>query len=673
MTEMPLLSELALIFPLSVLVTVILARFRLPTVAGFLFAGALAGPHGLGLVGSLEEIEQLAEIGVVLLLFTIGLEFSLDRLTFIFRNVAFGGLLQVVITTLVTTFVATKAGWTFPQGVLFGFVMALSSTAIVLRGLAERDELSAPHGRFIVGTLIFQDLCVVPMMLIIPLLARGGDLTAAFGEIVIALAQAALLVGLLLLAARTVIPRLFNWVETSRSRETFLLAVLAVCVSTAWLTSLVGLSLALGAFLGGMLVADTDFRHRALSDVLPLRDAFVSLFFVSLGMLFQPILLVERPWVVLLVLLGFTVVKGFLATLAAMAMRFPPRAAWLAGVGLAQFGEFGFVLVREGQRLGLMEARDGEALLAGGILSMFLTPIMIMVAPHVRAGERLLSPLARLLRVHGADEVERDYPHLSGHVLVIGFGLAGRLICASLKRRGIPYVVIELNVETVRSERQAGEPIYYGDASSAEALSHASVSRARAVMVIINDPRGSHRVVDAVQRAAPEIPIFTRTRYNAECASLVSAGASSVVAEEVEGGLELLSRLLRHLEIPRNLIEAEVHEGRTATQEGVRPITVPRRFLNEHEGLADLKIESVAITAACDALGRTAAEIGLRETTRALIVAIRRDGILLDHPDPHDPFREGDIVYLVGSLEAVLGAVKMLGPRVLSSTPGGEK
>lgn len=661
MTDLPLLTELAVIFPLAVMVTVVLARFRLPTVAGFLFAGALVGPHGLGIITTVEEIEQLAEIGVVLLLFTIGLEFSLERLAFIFRNVALGGVLQVVLTTLVTLFVAVRAGWSFQQGILFGFVMTLSSTAIVLRGLAERDELSAPHGRFIVGTLIFQDLAVVPMMLIIPVLARGGDLTSAIGDILLALGKAALLVGGLLLTARSVIPKIFTWVDTSRSRETFLLAVLTICVGTAWLTSLAGLSLALGAFLGGMLVADTDFRHRALSDMLPLRDAFVSLFFVSLGMLFQPKTLVENPWTLVMILLGFTVVKGFLATMAAMAMRFPPRAAWLAGVGLAQFGEFGFVLVREGQRLGLLDQKAGDALLSAGILSMFLTPIMIMVAPHVRAGERLLSPLARLLKVHGADEVESDFPHLTGHVLVIGFGLAGRLIAASLKRRGIPYVVIELNVETVRAQRAAGEPIYYGDATSMEALHHASVRHARAVIVIINDPRGSHRVVDAVRRAAPEVAIFTRTRYNAECPDLVSAGATSVVAEEVEGGLELLSRMMRELEIPRNLIESEVHLGRLTTQEGVRPVTVPRRTLPEHEALADLKIESVMITEGSLAAGRTAAELGVRETTRALIVAIRRDGLLLDHPDPHDPIRVGDIVYLVGSLEAVLDAVKLLG------------
>src|SRR3954470_23789685 len=355
MGHVPVLDELAIVTALAVAVTVLLARIRLPTVAGLLAAGALLGPFGIRLVSSVHAIEVLAEVGVVLLLFSIGLEFSLARLRDILRQVALGGALQVGLTTGVTTGVAVLLGQPLGRGVFYGFAFALSSTAIVLRALSERRELDAPHGKFIVGTLIFQDLCVVPMVLIVPLLGAGGTAGHAAASIGLALGKAVVVVVGTIVVARFVVPKILGWVDASRSREVFLLAILALCIGTAWLTSIVGLSLALGAFLGGMVVADTEYSHRAMGDILPLRDAFVSIFFVSLGMLFDVRVVVSHPLLVFGLLAGFLFAKGLLATLAAMAMRFPSRVAWLAGVGLAQFGEFGFVLARLAQSSGVVD------------------------------------------------------------------------------------------------------------------------------------------------------------------------------------------------------------------------------------------------------------------------------------------------------------------------------
>jgi CPA2 family monovalent cation:H+ antiporter-2 len=400
----PLLDELAIIASLAVLVTVILARLRLPTVAGLLAAGALVGPFGLGLVRSMSAIEVLAEVGVVLLLFSIGLEFSLARLRDILRQVAVGGALQVGLTTVATLLVARALGQPWGRGIFYGFVMALSSTAIVLRALNERRELDAPHGRVIVGTLLFQDLCVVPMVLVVPLLGGGQDPLAATLSVALAMLKATAVVVGTVVVARYAVPRLLARVDASRSREVFLLAILAMCIGTAWLTAQAGLSLALGAFLGGMVVADTQYGHRAMGDILPLRDAFVSIFFVSLGMLFDPRVVLAQPLRVLALLLGFVVAKGALATLAALTMRFPARVAWLAGVGLGQFGEFGFVLVKLGRASGVIPEDAVGPLLAAGILSMFITPLLVRAAPHMTAGERLLAPLQRLLRVRSIDE-----------------------------------------------------------------------------------------------------------------------------------------------------------------------------------------------------------------------------------------------------------------------------
>lgn len=661
MNSIPLLDELSVIAGIGVLVTLILARLQLPTVAGLLFAGALIGPFGLKWVSSIHAIELLAEVGVVLLLFTIGLEFSLKRLRHIFGQVAVGGLIQVALTTAVTAGVAVSIGQTPSRGVLYGFIFALSSTAIVLRALSERRELDAPHGRFIVGTLIFQDLCVVPMVLIVPLLGKTGGAGSVLGQVGLALGKAAIVVVATVLVSRLVVPRVLRWVDASRSREVFLLAVLGLCIGTAWLTSLAGLSLALGAFLGGMVVADTEYGHRAMGDMLPLRDAFVSVFFISLGMLFDVRIVRAHPVAVLLLLCGFLFGKGLLATLSALAMRFPARVAWLAGVGLAQFGEFGFVLARLGESSGVMERETASQLLAAGILSMFFTPALVRVAPHISAGERLLGPLARLLGASGIDQADTEEHGHSDHVVIVGFGVAGQIVAHALSSSNIPFVVLEINAETVRTGRSAGIPIYYADATSAEALGHAHLERARALVLLMNDPRAAHRVVDTARRIAPGVPVIMRARYLAERDELFRIGASEVIAEEVEGSVEMLSRLLRLLGIPRNLIETRIRETREATQQSERPSAPPRRRLAEHPRLSEMRIESVLLDAHSPGVNRSPAELEIRSQTRALVIAIERAGTLIESPDPKQPLQSGDVVFLVGSLESVQKARQLIG------------
>ena len=652
METVPLLDELAIIAVLAVAVTVVLSRLKLPTVAGLLAAGALLGPHGLALVREVHAIELLSEVGVVLLLFTIGLEFSLTRLRDIFRQVALGGALQVGLTVAVTAGVAVALGEPLRRGVFYGFVFALSSTAIVLRALGERRELDAPHGRFIVGTLIFQDLCVVPMVLIVPMLGQraGAGGSAALG-VAVAMGKATAVVAATLLLARLAVPRVLAWVDASRSREVFLLAILGLCIGTAWLTSLAGLSLALGAFLGGMVVADTEFGHRAMGDILPLRDAFVSIFFVSLGMLFDVRVVIQSPLLVLGLLGGFLAAKGLLATLAAMAMRFPSRVAWLAGVGLAQFGEFGFVLARLAQSHGVVDAAAVRPLFAAGIASMFLTPLLVRAAPHMLAGERLLAPLERLIGVRSIDEADQGKDALEGHVVIVGFGLAGRLAAEALTACAIPFVALELNAETVRRAKSEGLPVYYGDATSEEALGHAHLVRARLLVLLMNDPAAAVRVLDTARRVAPDVPVFMRTRYLLEREALVKAGASDVVAEEVEGAAEMLARVLRAMEQPRNVIDQRIERLRATTQASDRKATVPRPALRDVRGLDELKIESARVEPGSPADGATLAGLDLRSRTGALVVGLRRAGALQQHVDPHQRFEPEDVVYLVGTSE----------------------
>jgi monovalent cation:H+ antiporter-2, CPA2 family len=656
MGHVPLLDELAIVAALAVAVTVALAKVRLPTVAGLLAAGALLGPHGFRLARSIESIEALAEVGVVLLLFSIGLEFSLSRLRNIFRQVALGGLLQVGLTSGATALIATAVGQPVGRGIFYGFVFALSSTAIVLRALAERRELDAPHGRFIVGTLIFQDLCVVPMVLVIPMLGTVSSGAAAATSIALAMGKAAVVVVLVVSISRFVVPTVLRWVDASKSREIFLLAILGLCIGTAWLTSLAGLSLALGAFLGGMVVADTEYGHRAMGDILPLRDAFVSIFFVSLGMLFDIRVLMTDTGLVIALLAGFLLAKGALATLAAMAMRFPSRVAWLAGVGLAQFGEFGFVLTKLAQTQGVIDQVAVSPLLAAGIISMFLTPLLVRFAPHITAGERLLAPLEKLLGVRGIDQPEQEHAALENHVVLVGFGVAGGFAARALLDSNIAFVVLEINADNVRRGKAHGVPVYYGDGTSIEALQHAQVASARLVVLMMNDPQAAQRVVDTVRRVAPGVSILMRTRYLAEREQLVKLGAHDVVAEEVEGAVEVVARMLRALEVPRNVIDERVRTVRSGTQTSERKLTLPRPRLT-NSALAEMKIECALVQPQSRAAGASPIELRLRGETGALVVGIGRGQKLMENPDPAAPFAAGDIVYFVGTGDAVRKAL----------------
>jgi monovalent cation:H+ antiporter-2, CPA2 family len=501
---------------------------------------------------------------------------------------------------------------------------------------------------------------VVPMVLVVPLLKSGADPAAAATQIGLALGKAAVVVFITVALARFVVPRVLARVDASRSREIFLLAILGLCIGTAWLTSRFGLSLALGAFLGGMVVADTEYGHRAMGDILPLRDAFVSVFFISLGMLFDVRVLASAPGAVALALGGFVLVKGVLAAFAAVVMKFPARAAWLAGIGLAQFSEFGFVLARLGETSGLVDAGITRPVLAAGVISMFLTPLLVRAAPHLTAGERLLAPLERLLGVRAiGDEEATGAAAPTGHVVLVGFGVAGRLAARALAACGIPYVVLELNADTVRTARAAGLPVYYGDATSAETLGHAHLADARALVLLINDPGAASRVVDTATRCAPDVPVLARTRYLAERAQLVRLGARDAVAEEVEGAVEIIARLLRWVEVPRTIIDEQLEDMRTGAQESERTPRVPRPLLGEQLALADLKIESALVRAGSPAAGRSPLELDLRARTGALVVAVRRREHLVEQPDAATRFEIDDVVYLVGPRAAMNAALPL--------------
>ncbi|MDP8254856.1 MAG: cation:proton antiporter [Candidatus Alcyoniella australis] len=430
MNELSILRDLVVIFAVAVVVVALLRRAGVPSIAGFILAGMLIGPRSLGLVRQPHEVELLAEVGVVLLLFGIGLELSLERIKRIWRPIVIGGALQVGISVGLVLALARLFGLSWGSAVFLGFVIAVSSTAIVLRGLEARGELDAPHGRLTLGILVFQDLSVVPMMMLIPLLAGSGSGTA--GLLWTLFKSAALLAGVLT-AARLVVPRLLRAVARTRQRELFLLSVFTVCIGTAWAASAAGVSLALGAFVAGLVVSGSEYRHQALAELIPFREVLSSVFFVSVGMLIVPSELMHGLPRIALLLLGIVFGKALIVFLVGSLMRLPLRVSVLSAAALCQVGEFSFVLSRAAQGTELLPRSLGSDLLAATILSMLITPFALKFGPHLAAGAGKIGALTRLMNVRPAQECEASKEGWSEHVIIAGYGVTGEALARTLR------------------------------------------------------------------------------------------------------------------------------------------------------------------------------------------------------------------------------------------------
>jgi CPA2 family monovalent cation:H+ antiporter-2 len=418
------------------------------------------------------------------------------------------------------------------------------------------------------------------------------------------------------------------------------------------------MSLAMGAFLAGVVLAGSGYGNQAMSDVLPFRDSFASLFFISIGMLMDLRVLVEAPLLVGGLFLAILIGKFSIATVAALCMRFPLRVALLAGVGLAQVGEFSFVLGKAGEAVGLMTAEESRIFLAASVLTMVITPILVRFAPHITAGMARLNPLEQVFGGHGADEMEPEHPALRNHVIIAGFGLAGKALATSLKQVDIPYIVLDLNPASVDQHRSEGEPIYYGDITSAEVLHHCHYLEARELVMVISDPAATRRAISAVRSLAPELHITVRTRYFDEITELQKLGATDVVVEEFENAVELMARVLRRAGTPRNVIAARISDARESRAELIRPLTLPRqRLMHFEEVMQEVKLDSYLMADADWAVGRSCHDIDLRSLTGASVVALRRSGKIIPNPSPRELLQAGDIVYLLGEQHSVTGAM----------------
>ncbi|MCE5273499.1 MAG: cation:proton antiporter, partial [Deltaproteobacteria bacterium] len=517
-----ILGDFIIVLGLSTAVIFLFLRLKVPAIVGFILTGILAGPQALGLIGGPEEVEAVSEFGVVLLLFSIGIEFSLKDLLEIRRSIFLGGTIQVGATLAIVYALCSLLGLGSRESLFMGFLVAMSSTAIVLKMLDEKAAVTTPHGRNTLSILIFQDLLVVVVMLLIPLMA--GSHAGAREHLPLFLAKAGGLVLFLYAAYRWIVPQLLYQIARTRSRELFLISVILICLAVAWFTSKLGLSLALGAFLAGLIISESEYSQEALGRILPFRDIFVSLFFVSIGMLLDLGFLRDHFLPVVGLAVAIILLKTVTGSLAAILLGFPLRTTILVGLALAQVGEFSFVLSRSGVENGILDAGIYQAFLGISVLTMALAPFIMNVSDRV-ADLAIRLPLPQRIRsgLLSVKTVEGRVK-LKDHLIIVGYGVGGRNVSRAARLAEIPYLILEMNPETVRAERLKGEPITYGDATQEAILEHADIADAHVLVIMIPDASATRRITELARRLSPAVHIIARTRFVREVAPLYALG-----------------------------------------------------------------------------------------------------------------------------------------------------
>ena len=647
----PLLQDIVILLVFSVAVVLLLQRLRLPSVLGFLLTGIIIGPFGFSFIENLEQIEILSEIGVILLMFVIGMELSLKQLASMKKTVFLGGFMQVGLSVVVTAIIFYFLNFSWKEAVFTGFLFSLSSTAIVLKILYDRNELTAPQGRMALGILIFQDLIVVPMMLVTPIMA--GNSENVVNEVLFLILKSALVLALTYIGAKYVVPRLLYLIAKTKSKELFLLATITLCFTVALLTATAGLSLAFGAFLAGLIISESDYSHQATSTILPFRELFISFFFISIGMLLDLNFFIKNAWIILLMVLIVFVIKGGLVSLTAWALNYPLRTVLLTGMALFQVGEFAFILSRIGIENGLLSPQMNQYFLSVSVFTMLLTPFVFLVSGRVTNFMlRKISPGS------GDHKIDRDIKLAPGHdgpedhLLIIGYGINGANLAKAAKYADIPYMILELNPQIVREQKARGEPIIYGDAVEEHMLESLNVKKARVVVVAISDPRATKSIVSNIRHISPSVHIVVRTRYVKEIELLLALGADEVIPEEFETSIEIFSRVLTNFLVPIDELENLIDSVRADNYQ----VFQSRKRLQTFKSstIPDFKISCVRVMAETGpVVGKTIEEVDVRKNYGVNVLAVSRKGEMIKTVFPNVKLLRNDLVFVSGDQEHI--------------------
>src|SRR5690554_2997789 len=650
----PLLQDILILLGFSVLIVFLLQRAKLPSILGFLITGVIIGPYGLSLVKGVEQVEIISEIGVILLLFVIGMELSLKKLAAIKKTVFIGGSIQVGLTVLISGACYYFMGNSWNESIFIGFLFSLSSTAIVLKVFQDRNEMSTQHGKNALAILIFQDIIVVPMMLFTPIIA--GQSTNVTASILTLLLKSAVVIAITIISARYIVPKLMYAIAKTNNKELFLLTTITICFAVAFLTSQAGLSLALGAFMAGLIISESEYSHQATSIILPFRELFISFFFISVGMLLNLNFFFNHIGIILLLVLAVLVIKSIIAGIAVAVLNNPSRTVLITGLSLFQVGEFAFILSKVGIQYNLLSVETNQYFLAVSIVSMLLTPFVIIFSENI--SERFLNTkIAKALTANSKDSTEELNVNLemdlNNHLVIIGYGINGSNLAKASQFSNIPYIVIELNAETVKREKENGIPILFGDATQPHILETVNLSKARSVVVAISNPEATRTIISNIRNISQSVYLVVRTRYVKEIPELIALGADDVIPEEFETSIEIFSRVLHDFLIPENnisefidLIRADNYKIFNSKKK--LPITF------KSTKIPDVNITCLRVNIdSGKIIGKTLKELNIRKEYGINILAIERKDDVIDHIDPNDKLYYNDKLYVSGRQEAI--------------------
>lgn len=649
------LHLLLILLAAAVGVVVLFRLLHLPAMLGYLIVGILIGPHALGWIPDAPETRHLAEFGVVFLMFSIGLEFSLAKLRAMQRLVFGLGTAQVVATMLLVMLSSLFFTLDWRAGLALGGILAMSSTAIVSKMLVERAELNAPHGQKMMGVLLFQDLAVVPLIIVIPALAQsGGDLS---GIIAVAMLKAAVVLAGLLIFGQRLLRPWFHLVAQQKSPELFMLNVLLFTLGLAWLTELSGLSLALGAFVAGMLISETEYRYQVEEDIKPFRDVLLGLFFVTIGMMLDVrAIIVGWGWILLLLL----ILLPFKAlVVAALVRAFGGNwgTALRTGIGLAQAGEFGFVLLTLAGGVNLLPPDVMQNVLAAMLISMLIAPFLIQYSEHI---VRRLSPeewMGRAMQMH---QIAVQSMAAKQHIIICGYGRSGQALAKFLQAEGINYIALDLDPRSVKEAHEAGDKVVYGDAAKHEVLQAAGLMRAKTLVITYNDKHSALKILHHVTKARPDLPVIVRTTDDSNVDALKKAGATEVVAEVLEGSVMLASQALLMAGVPLSRVVRRVQETRAKRYSMFSGyLKTPQNEVGDDTEQMQRRFHSVMLSERHTAVGKRLGDIKLDELNIE-VNGVRRHNMLGNHPSQDMILKAGDVLLLLGQPVMLEAAEKRL-------------
>lgn len=653
--DFTILKDIVIIFALSTFVNLVFSRIRIPTIIGYLLTGIIAGPYALALIQSIHEIELMAEIGIILLLFSIGMEFSLNHLLKIRRIVFLGGFLQLITTAVITMLIARFYDLTWNSALFIGFITALSSTAVVLKLLQERSELTSNYGRTVLGILIFQDVILVPLLLFVPIM--GGDAVNMPVEILVLILKAFIIIGLVYIGNKWLMPKILHAIALRRNQELFLMSILLICLSVALLTSELGMSLAFGAFLAGLMISESEYSHNVFGNIIPFKDTFTSFFFVSIGMLLDLDFVMENYLLIIAIVALVIILKMIIGSFCAFILGHTLKGTILVGIAISQVGEFSFILAELGTEYDLISPFYFQLFLATAIITMAISPFIIQVASPV-ADLILKLPVPKFL-VEGLFPLKQiEVPNLSNHLVLIGKDSRALKLSLMANYMELPYVSIVFDPALARERQKKGETVIYGDAINIPILEKAHVDHAKIVIISIGDLMIAMAVTEKVRLLNKHTIILVRTRHVHDIEELYKAGADQVIPEEFETAINLFERILKKYLIPQKKISHTIGEIR-ADNYGIFRAEEHEPGYSIIKEIPNIEIGALKIDGPSELTGKSLIELQFRAVYGVTVVAIKRKDNIIDHPNPNEKFHHGDIAYILGNPEQVASTIEM--------------